>query len=65
MKYGLRQNDIVLFMGRLPYRKSECIYFESGGGIYPIAYVDKKHLPDAQRLWAIWSGEKPLPSEED
>ena len=49
---GIKTGEVTLFVGKLPNRKQECFYFEKDGTLYPVAYVPKKSLPEAKRLWA-------------
>ena len=48
---GLKINGVTLFLGKIPNRKQECFYFERGTTLYPVAYVRKELLKDAQVLW--------------
>lgn len=48
---GIRVYGVSLFLGKIPERKQECFYFAEGTTIYPVAYISKKSLPDAKRLW--------------
>ena len=48
---GIRAQDITLFLGKLPNRKQECFYFQKGNRQYPVAYINRKNLEEAKRLW--------------
>jgi len=48
---GLKLNGVTLFLGKIPNRKQECFYFVEGTTLYPVAYIHKELLKDAQRLW--------------
>ncbi|KKL71302.1 hypothetical protein LCGC14_2096220, partial [marine sediment metagenome] len=48
---GLKVKDITLFLGKLPTRKQSCFYFTEGAICIPVAYISKKNLPEAERLW--------------
>ncbi len=49
--YGIKINEVTLFLGHIPGRKQQCFYFAEGSILYPVAYVSPKQLPNAQRLW--------------
>ena len=49
----IREQDIVLFLGKLPNRKQECFYFAEGTSLIPVAYISEKNLPEAKRLWQM------------
>ena len=48
---GIKIGGIILFLGKIPYRKQECFYFAEGTNLYPVAYISEKNLPEAKRLW--------------
>ena len=49
----IREQDIVLFLGKLPSRKQDCFYFAEGTSLIPVAYISEKNLPEAKRLWQM------------
>jgi len=53
---GLSFNNVTLFLGKAPGRKQECFYFSKGTSIYPVAYIRKELLDEAQRLWDEMTG---------
>ena len=55
---GLKLNGVTLFFGKMPNRKQDCFYFAEGTTLYPVAYVRKELLKDAQRLWGKMIGNK-------
>ena len=59
---GIKMHGVSLFLGKIPYRKQECFYFEEDGvRVYIAAYISEKNLAEAKRLWAKFIGE----SEEE
>lgn len=48
---GIRIGDVALFIGKLPYRKQECFYFEKENTVIPVAYIKEDRLSEARELW--------------
>ncbi len=48
---GIKSNGVSLFLGKMLHRKQECFYFAEGTTLYPVAYINKRNLPEAKRLW--------------
>ena len=57
---GLSANGVSVFLGKIPGRKQECLYFETDGIIWPVGYIPPRYLKDAKRLWARFIGDSEL-----